>query len=189
MAVEVNVMACSRKVREAARRYWLLGYSDEKMVPMLKADFPDEPCPNRANTILAWRQQEDWASDLSIIAAKAQENRREELATELAQMSARQLALLGLLDSHAQLLLTARVVKSESGKMIDTQLGAGEIAQVASALERSIKNQRLIRGVPTSLDVHGEEMEVDFSKLTDAQLERIRDGEPPRVVLKKRGAK
>lgn len=180
-------MAYSRKVREAARRYWLLGHSDEKILPLLKADFPDEPTPNRPNTILAWRQAEVWETDLEIIAGKAQEKRREELATELAQMNTRQLALLSLLDSHTQLLLTTRMVKGGGGKPIDTQLSAGELAQVAATLDRSIKNQRLIRGVPTTqakidADV-SQEIEIDFSRLTREQIHRIADGEDPRTVL------
>lgn len=186
-------MAYSRKVREAARRYWLLGYSDEKIIPLLKPDFPDEPTPNRPNTILAWRQAEHWEADLEIIAEKAQGFRREELASELGKMSERQLALLSLLDSHAQLMLTARVVKGTDGKPRDTELSASELSQVASALDRSIKNQRLIRGAPTvqaQIDAT-QDIEIDFNALSLDQIHRIADGEDPRVVLglHQRGAK
>lgn len=174
-------MAYSRPVREAARRYWLLGYSDEKIVPLLKADFPNEKTPSRWHTISDWRHLENWETDLEIIAQKATEKRQEELATELAQMNTRQLTLLSLLDSHVQLMLTARLVRGDGGKPIDTQLSAGELAQAAAALDRSIKNQRLIRGAPTtqaqveaSVQLAGQ---VDLTQLTDEELERIAKGE------------
>jgi uncharacterized protein YjcR len=114
-------MACSRKVREAARRYWLLGYSDEKIIPRLAQEFLDEKTPTRPNTILAWRRAEDWEADREIIAVKAQEKRKEELAEEIAKMSEKQLGLLSQLDAHVQLMLS-RVVKSESGEPRDTEL-------------------------------------------------------------------
>jgi hypothetical protein len=96
-------------------------------------------------------------------------------------MNDRQIALLSLLDSHIQLMLTARMVKRD-GKPIDTELGAGELAQVAAALDRSIKNQRLIRGVPTTqaqvnADIRSQGIEIDFEKLTDEELQRYVDGE------------
>src|SRR3990172_1087714 len=176
-------MACSRKVREAARRYWLLGLSDGKMVPKLKADFPGEKTPVRWHTIADWRKAENWEADLEIIVIKATEKRQEELGSELGKMSERQLALLSLLDSHAQLMLTARVVKGAGGKPRDTELSAGELSQIASALDRSIKNQRLIRGVSTEKIESNQEIEIDFKTLTMDQISRIADGEDPRIVL------
>ena len=58
-----EVMACSRKVREAARRYWLLGYSDEKIIPRLTQEFPDEKTPTRLYTIYDWRKKDQWSDD------------------------------------------------------------------------------------------------------------------------------
>lgn len=179
-------MAYSRKVRETARRYWLLGYSDEKIIPMLKADFPDEQTPTRWHTITDWRKADNWESDLEIIVIKATEKRQEELATELAQMNTRQLALLSLLDSHVQLMLTARMVKGSDGKSRDTELSAGELSQVASTLDRSIKNQRLIRGVPTEQSrVDSAVTLINWEELSDEQLGRILQGESPTRVLAK----
>jgi len=178
-------MAYSRKVREAARRYWLLGYSDEKILPMLKADFPDEKTPTRWHTISDWRQAEDWEADLEIIVTKATEKRQEELATELAAMNTRQIALLNLLDSHTQLLLTTRMVKGDGGKPIDTELSAAEVSQLSSALDRSIKNQRLIRNLPTTQSQIEStvNMNLDMKELTDEQLESLVNGERPENVL------
>ena len=56
-------MACSRKVREAARRYWLLGYSDEKIIPRLTQEFLDEKTPTRPYTIYDWRKKNQWSDD------------------------------------------------------------------------------------------------------------------------------
>ena len=181
-------MAYSRTIRESARRYWLLGQSDEKIVPMLKADFPDEQTPARWHTIADWRKAEDWESDLEIIDRKATEKRQEELATELAAMNTRQIALLNLLDSHTQLLLTTRMVKGDGGKPIDTELSAAEVSQLSSALDRSIKNQRRIRGASTAqaqidANVRSQEIEIDFKTLTHDQIHRIAEGESPWIVL------
>jgi len=181
-------MAYSRPVREAARRYWLLGYSDEKILPLLKADFPDQKTPSRPNTILAWRQADNWFADLEIIAAKAQENRSEEIATELGKMTDRQLGLLHQLDAHVQLMLT-RIVKSETGKPIDTQLEAGELSQLASTIDRSIKAQRLIRGVlPPAKTETSLLDQIDMEDLSDEELERLSKGENPKRVLARRGS-
>ena len=179
-------MACSRNVKEAARRYWLLGYSDEKILPLLKRDFPSEKTPSRAKTILEWRQKETWAADLEIIAAKADQKRTENLADELAKMSEKQLGLLTQLDAHLQLLLT-RIVRDQSGKAIDTQLTPSELSQMAQALDRTIKNKRLIRGVPTTqtaIDANVQLAgELDVTQFTTEELERIAKGDDLFTVL------
>lgn len=176
-------MAYSRKVRETARRYWLLGYSDEKIVPLLKADFPDEPTPNRPNTILAWRQAEVWETDLEIIAAKAQEKRREELATELAAMNAQQLALLALVNGHVQVKLMISLIKDSDGKVKDSRLSDPGLLQIMTTLEKSIKSQRLIRNLPTTQARVDSAMKIEWEQLTDEQLERLVSGESPENLL------
>ena len=175
-------MACSRKVREAARRYWLLGYSDEKIVPRLAQDFPDEKTPARPNTILTWRKQDGWEADLEIIAVKAAEKRSEMLSDEIAQMNAAQLELLTQFEAHLQLLL-ARIVKDECGEAIDSGLTPLELSQMTQVLDKTIKNQRLIRDQPTSQQKIESHLDIDFSQLTDEQLERIASGEHPATVL------
>lgn len=177
-------MAYSRKVREAARRYWLLGYSDEKLIPLLKRDFPDEPTPTRLATIYDWRKRYGWTADIEIIEEKAREKREEELGAELGKMNERQLGLLYLLDSHLQIILTARLVRDESGKPVDTELNMLDLSQAAATLDKSIKNQRLIRSLPTTQAQINSLINIDPRQLTDEQLERLASGEDPQVVLR-----
>ena len=175
-------MACSRKVREAARRYWLLGYSDEKIVSLLVRDFPDEKTPTRPDTIYDWRKKDRWSDDLDIIETKMREKRDEILSDEIAKMNGEQLGLLTRFDTHLQLLLT-RTAKDECGVAIDSGLTPLELSQMAQALDKTIKNQRLIRNQPTSQQKIESHLDIDFTQLTDEQLERIASGEPPATVL------
>lgn len=178
-------MASSRRVREAARRFWLLGYSDEKIIPLLATDFPDEKTPSRSNTILEWRQKDGWKADLEIIEVKAEEKRREMLSEELAAANEKALTYFDRLDTHMNLMLqrVVRTVVEGVQKIVDTQLTAAEIAHLATAGERSIKAQRLIREQSTAHIKTETEYKLNHTLMTDQEVERLADGEPLHAVL------
>ena len=64
----------SRKVKEAARRYWLLGYTDPLIISKLKEDFEEVPS---IHTLGNWRKDENWNEDLVIVEERVKEKIRE----------------------------------------------------------------------------------------------------------------
>ncbi len=120
------------KVREKARRLFLLGYTVTAICSL-------QGMPDRS-TIRDWRYKEDWDADIPKIQERVREKRIENIATEIAKMDAEQLALLRKMRK-----------KIADHLKLDGLLGAKDLQALSLALDKAIKNERLIKGKVTDI--------------------------------------
>lgn len=119
-----------RKIVEKARRLWLLGYSLRSIAKL-------EGMPGKG-AITEWSHRFNWKSDLAAVQAKVAEKRIENIATELAKMDEEQLALLSKMRK-----------KIAQHLKVEGMLEARDIQSLSLALDKAIKNERLIKGAVT----------------------------------------
>lgn len=119
------------KVMEKARRLWLLGYTYSAISRI-------KDMPNNKKTYSKWRTKFDWDKDLDGIKERTREKRIENISTELAKLDSDQLAIL-------------KKMRKQIGKHLEMEamLEARDIQSLSIALDKAIKNERLIVGQAT----------------------------------------
>lgn len=136
-------MAYPRKIRTAARRLWVAGYSYEKVINLLKSKFPKENTPPRWKTINGWSNADDWEADRKLVDQKATEKRleeAEEIATDLDREEHRDKTTI---EAALQQIRHQLTQKTKDGTpIILTPL---DITQLVSAIDKAIRRKRINR--------------------------------------------
>lgn len=136
-------MAYPRKIKDAARRLWLSGYSYEKVIIKLKKAFPKGEAPRRWQTIKDWQLKDGWKIDAQIIEQKSAKNREKETDEIVEAHRAKEIRDLETLDA---LLLHARAHIGKKDKAGKAQiLGVAEIKALAQAINMIHSRERINR--------------------------------------------
>lgn len=148
-------MAYPTKIRTAARRLWMEGYSYDKVVEMLKRRYPKEPTPSKEHTIISWSQTEDWAVDKALMDVKTAEIRRNDvdlIASDLIAEENRDKKIMETALSHIRVQMSKR---DPQGKPMPIDHKA--INNLVNAADKAIRRKRINRlGYDTRNEHSGE---------------------------------
>jgi len=111
-----------------AKRLYMRGFSINRISRL-------RHMPDRANTIVDWKDREDWDGEIKEIQSKRKEKRIEKISDKLAAMDVRQLDILFKFTGHISKHL-------EVSHRLDPMI----IQNLMGAFDKIVKNERLIKG-------------------------------------------